>query len=146
MSLVDNKTYELWHGFMSQKNTIKNTVGTDFYSVQLYDKLGYFESFDPQSELTKFAGIEVTDFENIPNGFGNMTIEEGLYAVFVHKEPASKFPGTIKYIFSQWLPNSEYLLDQRAHFELLGEKYKNSLPDSEEEVWIPIKTKNIVHG
>jgi len=31
----------------------------------------------------------------------------------------------------------------QAHFELLGEKYKNNHPDSEEEVWIPIKEKII---
>jgi hypothetical protein len=27
------------------------------------------------------------------------------------------------------------------HFEVLGDKYKNNDPSSEEEVWIPIKPK-----
>jgi AraC family transcriptional regulator len=39
------------------------------------------------------------------------------------------------------LPNSAYALDDRAHFEVLGEKYKNNDPSSEEEIWIPIKVK-----
>jgi AraC family transcriptional regulator len=30
-------------------------------------------------------------------------------------------------------------LDQRPHVEVMGEKYKNNDPDSEEEIWIPIK-------
>jgi len=47
----------------------------------------------------------------------------------------------MNYIMSQWLPNSKYILDHRPHFELLGAKYKNNSPDSEEEVWIPIKEK-----
>ena len=34
------------------------------------------------------------------------------------------------------------LLDQRPHFEILGSKYKNENPASEEEVRIPIKPKN----
>ena len=34
-----------------------------------------------------------------------------------------------------------YTLDDRPHFEILGEKYKNQDPDSEEELWIPIKPK-----
>jgi AraC family transcriptional regulator len=41
--------------------------------------------------------------------------------------------------FSTWLPDSEYRLDVRPHFEVLGEKYKNDDPESEEEIWIPIK-------
>jgi len=32
-------------------------------------------------------------------------------------------------------------LDDRPHFEVLGDKYKNADPDSEEEIWIPIRTK-----
>ena len=38
-------------------------------------------------------------------------------------------------------PNSDYKPDDRPHFELLGAKYKNDDPDSEEEIWIPIKRK-----
>lgn len=40
-----------------------------------------------------------------------------------------------------WLPASDYNLDNRPHFEVLGEKYKNNDPTSEEEIWIPIKLK-----
>jgi AraC family transcriptional regulator len=29
----------------------------------------------------------------------------------------------------------------RSHFEIMGEKYKLNDPNSEEEVWIPIKMK-----
>jgi AraC family transcriptional regulator len=50
-------------------------------------------------------------------------------------------PKTFQYIFGTWLPNSEYVLDNRPHFEILGEKYKNDDPTSEEEIWIPIKAK-----
>lgn len=65
----------------------------------------------------------------------------GLYAVFIHKGDASKAAQTFQYIFGTWLPNSAYVLDDRPHFEILGEKYKRDSPDSEEEVWIPIKKK-----
>jgi AraC family transcriptional regulator len=43
------------------------------------------------------------------------------------------------YIFNTWLPQSNYQLAPRPHFEILGEKYKNNHPDSEEEIWIPIQ-------
>ena len=36
-------------------------------------------------------------------------------------------------------PKSKYELDKRPHFALMGEEYKNEDPDSEEELWFPIK-------
>jgi AraC family transcriptional regulator len=59
----------------------------------------------------------------------------------LHKGAASDGPKTFQYIFGTWLPDSEYLIDNRPHFEILGEKYKNEDPTSEEEIWIPIKPK-----
>lgn len=35
----------------------------------------------------------------------------------------------------------EYELDEREHYELLGEKYKNNYPASEEEIYLPIRKK-----
>ena len=67
-------------------------------------------------------------------------LEGGLYAVFIHRG-SSTDTSTFHYIFSTWLPKSNYILDSRPHFEVLGEKYKNGDPDSEEEIWIPIKLK-----
>jgi len=141
MSLVENKTKELWQSFMIERATSEKTRNTELYSVQVYDNLDYFKNFKPQCEFQKFAGIEVIDFNNIPNGFEGMSIVIGLYAVFLHKGAASEFSKTAQFIFSEWLPNSKYVLDDRPHFELLGENYKNNHPDSEEEVWIPIKEK-----
>ncbi len=141
MSLIENKTYELWSNFMMQKSAIKNTVGTDLYSIQVYDDLHYFKNFNPSTEFTKWAAIEVENHNNIPNGFLSFRIIGGLYAIFIHKGFSSDFPKTMSFIMSQWLPNSDYTIDDRPHFELLGEKYKKNSSDSEEEIWIPIKKK-----
>lgn len=141
MSLKNNKTQELWRSFMTEKASIKNTIGTDLYSIQVYDNLHHFQGFKPAAEFTKWAAIEVDAIENIPNGFLPFTIEYGAYAVFLHRGPASDFPKTMQYIFGQWLPNSAYELDDRPHFERLGDTYENDSPDSEEEVWIPIRKR-----
>lgn len=68
----------------------------------------------------------------------NCLSSEGLYAVFDYKG-SSEVHKFIQYIYTSWLPNSEYKLDHRPHFEVLGEKYKNNDPNSEEEIWIPIQ-------
>ncbi len=139
MSLANNKTAVLWKHFMQNRSTILNNIGDDLFSIQIYDETTYLNGFNLQSEFTKWACIEVADFKNIPNGFYSLTLPKGLYALFQHKGPPSEFPKTMQFILGHWLPNSDYMLDHRPHFELLGPKYKNNHPDSEEEVWIPIK-------
>ena len=51
-------------------------------------------------------------------------------------------PTIFQYIFAEWLPKSDYLLDNRPHFEVLGEKAKLNDPNSEEEIWVPIRLKD----
>jgi len=138
-SFANDKTYELWSGFMPKRHQINHQVGTVLYSLQEYDFS--FDQFSPQREFVKWAAVEVSSFDNQPEHLKAYTLKEGLYAVFIHRGEASKAAATFNYIFATWLPSSVYEVDNRAHFELLGEKYKNNHPDSEEEVWIPIRLK-----
>lgn len=141
MKLSNNKTFELWQSFMRDRNAIKNSITTDLLSMQVYDKDLDFKDFNLNTEFEKWAVTEVSDFDNIPDGMEAFTLAGGLYAVFMHKGDTSTAAQTFQYIFGTWLPASDYLLDNRPHFEILGEKYKNNDPNSEEEVWIPIKWK-----
>jgi len=141
MSFANNRTGELWRSFMPKRKEISNAIGTDLYSLQLYIP-EFFEHFDPQAEFEKWAAIEVSNINNIPEGLETITVPKGPYAVFLYKGAASQGASAYQHIFSTWLPNSPYTLDLRPHFEILGEKYKNEDPDSEEEIWIPIKPKN----
>jgi len=141
MSLADNRTSELWRSFMPHRKEIKNAVDTDLYSMQVYDPTYSFIKFDPRAQFTKWAAVKVPDFNSVPEGMETYTLPAGLYAVFIHKGPASEGERTFRYIFGTWLPGSGYDLDHRPHFEILGPKYKNNEPDSEEEVWIPVRPK-----
>ncbi len=137
MSLSANKTGELWQSFMQRRNEIQNTIGSELYSVQVYDS-SYFHNFNPNTEFEKWASVEVADFDTVPAEMEPFLLPGGLYAVFYYKG-LSTDTGIFQYIFGTWLPVSEYELDNRPHFEVLGNNYKNDDPDSEEEIWIPIK-------
>ncbi|KFC61108.1 transcription activator effector binding protein [Flavobacterium gilvum] len=137
MSLTNNKTHELWRSFMPKRSEILNPVSTDLFSVQIYEP-SYFEAFNPNATFEKWATLEVSDFNNIPSKMESFTLPGGLYAVFELKGHDTVI---FDYIFRTWIPNSEYVLDKRPHFEILGEKYKLNDPDSEEEIWIPIKER-----
>ncbi len=139
MSFANNKTFELWNGFMIRRKEIRNNLTSDLFSMQIYTSHSYFENFYPETIFEKWAAVEVADFNAVPDGMETYILKSGLYAVFIHKGPASEGQRTFQYIFGIWLPSSDYLLDDRPHFEILGEKYKNNHTDSEEEVWIPVK-------
>jgi AraC family transcriptional regulator len=141
MSLMNNKTGELWRSFMQRRKEITNAKGTALYSMQFYDA-SYFKEFNPQNEFVKYAATEVNDFLSVPDGFETVELPSGDYAVFLHRGPASAGAKTFQHIFGTWLPSSDFVLDNRPHFELLGDKYKNNDPDSEEEFFIPIKRKS----
>jgi AraC family transcriptional regulator len=137
MSLAENLTGELWRSFMPRLKEIETRVGNHLYSLQVYDE-DYFQQFDPTREFEKWALAEVKNFSVIPDEMEPFELPGGLYAVFHHKGMGTEI---FQYIFSEWLPKSGYLPDNRPHFEVLGEKYKQGSPDSEEEIWIPVKEK-----
>jgi AraC family transcriptional regulator len=88
----------------------------------------------------KWATVEVSHFDSVPIDMETFILPGGLYAVF-HYKGSSSDPSIFQYIFGTWLPSSAYTLDNRPHFEVLGGKYKNNDPTSEEEIWIPIRLK-----
>jgi AraC family transcriptional regulator len=138
MSLADNKTNEVWRKFMPRLKEITNAVSADLFSLQIYPST-YFTEFTPFTNFTKWALVEVKDFENIPNGFEKLEISGGKYAVFLHKGDTEMFAKTAQYIYTEWLPKSGFQLDNKPHFEVLGDNYLgHENPDSEEEVWVPI--------
>lgn len=139
MSLAHNRTAELWKSFMPVRKAINNSLTSEMISMQVY-KPAHFANFNPANEFEKWAAIEVTDFDHVPNGMETFTLPGGLYAVFDYKG-SSNDNSIFQYIFGTWLPNSHYLLDDRPHFEVLGEQYKNNDPTSEEKICIPIKPK-----
>ncbi|MDQ3290164.1 MAG: GyrI-like domain-containing protein [Bacteroidota bacterium] len=96
--------------------------------MQIYDSLLTQNSINPHTEFEKWAVVEVSEVKGIPEGMETFLLPGGLYAVFIHKGPASTGEKTFRYIFENWFPSSNYLLDNRPHFEVLGEKYKNEDP------------------
>ena len=138
MSLQTNQTQELWRSFMPEKTKIKNRLSSELYSIRVYDRP--MDPLDLAQPFDKWAATEVKSLDEVPEGMEPLILEGGLYAVFDYRG-LNTDSSIFIYIFSQWLPNSGYELDERPQFEVLGAKYKNNDPDSEEEIWIPIKPK-----
>ncbi len=139
-NLLADKTFELWSNFMPLRSEIVNNVSDELYSVQIMSPL-YFKAFNPRSEFEKWAAVEVDHHDSVPASMEAITIPSGLYAVFLHKGRAIDGPKTFQYIFTKWLPASNFILDDRPHFAIMGSNYKYNDLESEEEIWVPITPK-----
>lgn len=135
-SLAKNETQTLWRSF---KIAIKDSElgrSKEFYSVQVYQDFNP-ETFDPTTVYTKIAAVQTSSAHHA--NLEKFEIPAGKYAVFEHIGPSHTFPETMRAMFA-WLKNSVYVLDDRPHFEILGEDYLGPLhPESKETVWLPIK-------
>jgi AraC family transcriptional regulator len=138
MTFSNDLSVSMWQAFMPRRHEIKDRLGEDLYSVQVYP-----EAFDfgMNTTFTKWAAAAVDASTIVPEGMEIVVIPEGVYAVFVYKGIPADAEPFFRYIFTEWLPASDYDLDNRPHFELLSSLYKHNDPSSEETVWIPVKLK-----
>lgn len=139
MTLAENKTSELWRAFLPRAQEINNRSNTLRYSIQVYDATQDITTFTPQTAFSKWAAVEASLTEPLPDGMSSITIPEGKYAVFIHHGAASEFAKTFQFIFGKWLPSSGYQFDNRPQFEVMQADYNPFDENAMEEVWIPIR-------
>lgn len=140
MSFADNRTFELWNRFMPMRKAIEKPLSVDLFSVQIYPE-NFFDDFNPDTAFEKWAAAEISGLTEIPEGMEAFELPSGLYAVFIYKGRPADAAAAFKFILGQWMSDSGYSVDNRPHFEVLGDKYKHDHAESPEEIWIPIKPK-----
>ena len=134
MSLSNDMTGLLFREFMPRKKEINGFNNHEVYDLKVYSS-DYFQEFDPSKQFTKWALIETAENTILPKDMESYNLLAGTYAVF-------KITGSLndnspfEYIYQTWLPSSDYILDQRPHFDIMNTEIKN-----EQEIWIPIKQK-----
>jgi AraC family transcriptional regulator len=136
---ADYRAFKLWSSFMTQLKDIQNVIGTELYNIQI-NPIGF--SFGMNEPFVKWAAVPVSNFDFVPEGMETLEIPESLYAVFNYKGNQTNAAAFFNSIYTEWLPSSGYELGNHPQFEILGKKYKNNGPNSEETIWIPIKLKN----
>lgn len=136
-SFGNDRTFELWKSFMPNRKNINNALNSNLISLQIYPT-GF--NFQPESIFEKWACAEVSNHLQIPDGMEKLILPAGDYAVFHYRGPASD-KSIFQFIFKEWLPASGLQIDERPHFEILGEKFNKDSPESEEDIYIPVIKK-----
>jgi AraC family transcriptional regulator len=94
---------------------------------------------DDAGNFDYIAGVEVTDFSDLPREFSRVRIPEQKYAVFTHAEHISTIRRTVNTIWNHWLPMSGMKAADAPNFERYDEKFNPMTGDGGLEIWIPVK-------
>lgn len=124
-----------WGQFTQEVNSIKNRLQPErFYQVQYWSEKQELGGFN------FFLGVEIKNMDEIQPQFVIKLLPESRYLRFIHKGLANKVGYTYKYIYNQFLPETDYKLTRPYNFEFYGEKCLGPYnPESESEIYIPIE-------
>ncbi|MFD1314213.1 GyrI-like domain-containing protein [Namhaeicola litoreus] len=140
-NLQKNEAVSLWKKFKPRVKEISNRKDDRFYSLQNYHHFDPIQ-FTSETDFDRWAAVEVEKIGQIPEGMESILIPQGSYATFVHTGTVMDFSKALFYFFSQWLPDSDYVLENHPHFEVFDHRYLGPHnPNSIEDVFIPIKLK-----
>ena len=86
--------------------------------------------------------MTVSDLAETPDILFGKILPAATYAVFTVKGGVDKISETFRYAYDQWLPASKYQMAYPFDFELYDERFKGHEPDSELDLYLPVKLKS----
>lgn len=120
-----------WHRFHQEVDSIPARIGKIAYGVCC--------NGDDAGNFDYIAGVEVTDFSDLPREFSRVRIPEQKYAVFTHSEHISTIRRTVNTIWNHWLPMSGMKAADAPNFERYDEKFDPMTGNGGLEIWIPVR-------
>ena len=120
-----------WQRFHQKVDEIPDRVGKIAYGVCC--------NGDDSGNFDYIAGVEVSDFSDLPREFSRVRIPEQKYAVFTHAEHISTIRRTTNTIWNHWLPVSGMKAADAPSFERYDENFDPATGNGGLEIWIPVK-------
>ncbi len=128
----------LWQEFSPYISKIPSRVNIE----QCFGLEVYSDSFMKTKQWHYMTAVEVSSLGNIPIQTSARTLPPALYAVFTHKGIISNISQTFDYIYSTWLPNSDYEIAAPYDFEFYDERFKGGQSeDSQTDIYLPVRLK-----
>jgi AraC family transcriptional regulator len=120
-----------WHRFHQAVADIPGRIGKVAYGVCC--------NGDDAGNFDYIAGVEVSDFSDLPREFAKVRIPEQRYAVFTHGDHISTIRRTVNTIWNHWLPASGLKAADAPSFERYDENFDPRTGDGGLEIWVPVK-------
>src|SRR6266403_2319567 len=120
-----------WQRFHQTVDNIPCRIGKVAYGVCC--------NGDDAGNFDYIAGVEVSEFSDLPREFSRVRIPEQRYAVFTHRDHISTIRRTINTIWNHWLPASGLKAADAPNFERYDENFDPLTGNGGLEIWIPVK-------
>jgi len=120
-----------WQRFHQSVENIPGRIGKVAYGVCC--------NGDDAGNFDYIAGVEVSDFSDLPREFSRVRIPEARYAVFTHREHISTIRRTVNTIWNRWLPSSGLKAADAPNFERYDENFDPLTGNGGLEIWIPVR-------
>jgi AraC family transcriptional regulator len=120
-----------WQRFHQCVQNIPGRIGLVAYGVCC--------NGDDAGNFDYIAGVEVSDFSDLPRAFSRVRIPEQKYAVFAHSDHISTIRRTINTIWNQWLPASGLKAADAPNFERYDENFDPLTGNGGFEIWVPVR-------
>jgi AraC family transcriptional regulator len=120
-----------WQRFHQCVQNIPGRIGLVAYGVCC--------NGDDAGNFDYIAGVEVSDFSDLPRAFSRVRIPEQKYAVFAHGDHISTIRRTINTIWNQWLPASGLKAADAPNFERYDENFDPLTGNGGFEIWVPVR-------
>jgi predicted transcriptional regulator YdeE len=127
----------LWHAFLARQQEIPNRIEGPTYGVCFPPTT---EEQANRNECHYVAAAPVSSAGVVPAGMEAHEIPAATYAVFTHRGPVDSIAETMKGIYSEWLPSSQYERAAGADLEAYDNRFTNG-DDSELEIWVPVRAR-----
>ncbi len=120
-----------WRRFEPYIGNLANQNGPETYGVCCNaDNSGRFEYI---------AGVKVTDFAALPEGFATVRISAQRYAIFRHPAHVSMLRRTHYTIWNKWLSASDVKFTDGPSFERYSRDFNPMTGTGTIEVWMPVR-------
>ena len=120
-----------WQRFHQSVDHIPGRIGKVAYGVCC--------NADDAGNFDYIAGVELSDFSDLPRKFTGIRIPAQKYAVFSHRDHISGIRRTVNTIWNHWLPSSGLKAADAPNFERYNETFDSSTGNGGLEIWIPVR-------
>ncbi|MGE0044172.1 MAG: GyrI-like domain-containing protein [Hyphomonadaceae bacterium] len=119
-----------WQRFVQHLGAIPNEKPGATYGVGA--------NFDDEDSFDYMTCVEVSRFNDMPEGFATIRLPERKYAVFTHRGHVAALPQAMRAIWTQWLPKSGHQIADAPFFERYDQRFNPQTGEGEIELWLPI--------
>ena len=123
----------LWQLFIPRKSAIASRHGAETYGVCFCA-----DPDQPDAGFFYLAAVPTEPGAEPPVDMVSKVVPAARYAVFTHKGKLDGLQETLRYIWGEWLPRSEYDPAGTPDFELYDERFELDSEESALDLYIPV--------